>query len=287
MGKFAKKMKKKYNETNKKSIIVYLILRVLVIICMIFQILMGNFENVFMCILSLFLFTIPSIISEKLKIGLPSVLETIIYLFIFSATILGEINNFYGVIPFWDTILHTLNGFLCAGIGFSLVDLLNQNSKKISLSPLYVVIVAFCFSMTIGILWEFYEFTADSVFRTDMQKDRVVQNISSVELNRNGENIPIKVNNIKKTEIYLKDGIIVTIDNGYLDIGIIDTMKDLFVNFIGAIIFSIIGFLYIQNREKYKFTENFIPTKVYDIDLEKSIYLKEQINLKKNDRKLN
>ena len=261
MGNFAKKMKKKYEETNKKSIAVYLVLRVLVVISMIFQILMGNFENVFMCILALLLFTIPTIISEKFKIGLPSLLEAIIYLFIFSTTILGEINNFYGIIPFWDTILHTLNGFLCAGIGFALVDLLNQNSKQIHLSPLYVAIVAFCFSMTIGILWEFYEFTADGVLRTDMQKDRIVQSISSVELNPDRENIPIKVNNIEKTEIYSKDGTITTIENGYLDIGIIDTMKDLFVNFIGAIIFSIIGFLYVKNRERYKFTENFIPTK--------------------------
>ena len=261
MGNFAKKMKKKYEETNKKSIAVYLVLRVLVVISMIFQILMGNFENVFMCILALLLFTIPTIISEKFKIGLPSLLEAIIYLFIFSTTILGEINNFYGIIPFWDTILHTLNGFLCAGIGFALVDLLNQNSKQIHLSPLYVAIVAFCFSMTIGILWEFYEFTADGVLRTDMQKDRIVQSISSVELNPDRENIQIKVNNIEKTEIYSKDGTITTIENGYLDIGIIDTMKDLFVNFIGAVVFSVIGFLYIKNREKYKFAKNFIPIK--------------------------
>lgn len=261
MGKFAVKMKKKYKETNKKSIAIYLILRILVIISMVFQILRGNFENAFMCILALLLFTIPAIISEKFKISIPSLLETIIYIFIFSATILGEINNFYGIIPFWDTLLHTLNGFLCAGIGFSLIDLLNQNSKRMSLSPIYVVIVAFCFSMTIGILWEFYEFTADNIFRTDMQKDRIVQSISSVELNKNGKNIPIKINDIEKTEIYSKDGTITTIENGYLDIGIIDTMKDLFVNFIGAVTFSIIGFLYIKNREKYKFTENFIPVK--------------------------
>lgn len=261
MGKFSKKMKKKYEETNKRSIAVYLTLRILVIVSMVFQILLGNFENAFMCILSLFLFTLPTILSEKFKIGLPSLLEAIIYLFIFSATILGEINNFYGIIPFWDTLLHTLNGFLCAGIGFSLVDLLNQNSQKINLSPLYVMIVAFCFSMTIGILWEFYEFTADMVFRTDMQKDRIVQNISSVALNENSENVPIKINAIEKTEIHSKDGSITIIENGYLDIGIIDTMKDLFVNFIGAIIFSIIGFLYVKNRDKYKFTENFIPTK--------------------------
>lgn len=261
MGKFSKKMKKKYEETNKRSIAVYLTLRILVIVSMVFQILEGNFENAFMCILSLFLFTLPTILSEKFKIGLPSLLEAIIYLFIFSATILGEINNFYGIIPFWDTLLHTLNGFLCAGIGFSLVDLLNQNSQKINLSPIYVMIVAFCFSMTIGILWEFYEFTADMVFRTDMQKDRIVQNISSVALNENSENVPIKINAIEKTEIHSKDGSITIIENGYLDIGIIDTMKDLFVNFIGAIIFSIIGFLYVKNRDKYKFTENFIPTK--------------------------
>lgn len=261
MGKFAKKMKKKYNETNRKSIVVYLVLRLLVVISMIFQMLMGNFENVFMCILALLLFTIPTIVSEKFKIGLPSLFEAIIYLFIFSTTILGEINNFYGIIPFWDTMLHTLNGFLCAGIGFSLVDLLNQNSKQINLSPLYVVIVAFCFSMTIGILWEFYEFTADSVFKTDMQKDRIVQSISSVELNVNRENVPIKINDIEKTEIYLKDGTITIIENGYLDIGIIDTMKDLFVNFIGAIVFSVIGYLYVKNRKKYKFAENFIPIK--------------------------
>lgn len=261
MGKFSKKMRKKYNETNKKSIAVYLGLRILVIICMIFQLLLGNFENAVLCIFALFLFTIPSIISEKFKIGIPSLLEAIIYLFIFSATILGEISNFYGLLPFWDTLLHTLNGFLCAGIGFSLVDLLNQNSKKMSLSPLYVAVVAFCFSMTIGVLWEFGEFTADSVIRTDMQKDRIVQNISSVELNQNRENVPIKVNNIEKTQIYSEDGTVITIENGYLDIGIFDTMKDLFVNFIGAIIFSVIGFLYVKNRDKYKFAENFIPIK--------------------------
>lgn len=261
MGKFSKKMRKKYNETSKKSIIVYLILRLLVIISMVFQIVLGNISNSLMCVLALILFTLPTIISEKFKIGIPSLLETIIYLFIFSSAILGEINNFYGLIPFWDTMLHTLNGFICAGIGFSLVDLLNQSTQKINLSPLYVAIVAFCFSMTIGVLWEFYEFTADSLFRFDMQKDRIIQSISSVELNESGENNPIKIDDIERTEIYSKDGTITTIENGYLDIGIIDTMKDLIVNFIGAITYSIIGYIYIKSRGKYKFAKNFIPVK--------------------------
>lgn len=261
MNKFTEKMKTKYKETNKKSIIVYLVLRLLVIISMIFQILLGNISNVAMCILALFLFTIPTIVSEKFKIGIPSLLEAIIYIFIYATAILGEINNFYGIIPFWDTILHTLNGFICAGIGFSLVDLLNQNSKSLKLSPMYIAIVAFCFSMTIGILWEFFEFSADNILQTDMQKDRIIQNISTVELNPNGENSPVKIKDITKTEVYLNDGTVIVIENGYLDIGLIDTMKDLFVNFIGAVAFSIIGFLYVKNRNKYKFAQSFIPVK--------------------------
>lgn len=254
-------MRLKYKETNKRSIAVYLLLRLLVIISIVAQILLKNWSNVAMCILALFLFTIPTIVSERFKITIPSLLEAIIYLFIYASAILGEINNFYTLIPFWDTILHTLNGFICAGVGFSLIDLLNQNSRQIKLSPSYVAIVAFCFSMTIGVLWEFFEFSADALVRSDMQKDRIVTSISSVELNPKKENVSIKIDNIEKTEIYSKDGTITTVENGYLDIGIIDTMKDLFVNFIGAIVFSIIGLLYIKNREKYKFASQFIPTK--------------------------
>ncbi len=261
MNIFSKKMKQKYKETNKKSIVVYLVLRILVILSMISQILQKNFSNVAMCALTLILFTLPTFVSEKFKIGIPSMLEGIIYLFIYASAILGEINNFYGIIPFWDTLLHTLNGFICAGIGFSLVDLLNQNSKDISLSPIYLSLVAFCFSMTIGILWEFYEFATDSIAKTDMQKDRIITEISSVELNEKKENVPVKIKNIVKTEVYSSNGEVTTIEGGYLDIGIIDTMKDLFVNFIGAIVFSVIGFLHVKNRDKYKFAKKFIPVR--------------------------
>ena len=146
---------------------------------------------------------------------------------------------------------------MCAGVGLALTDLLNNNSKNIKLSPIYVVLVSFCFSMTIGVLWEFFEFASDRYFFTDMQKDRIVNKISTVELNPDGLNKAIIVDGIKKTEIYT-DSDTITIDGGYLDIGIIDTMKDLIVNFVGAVAFSIIGYLYIKNRDKYKFTENFI-----------------------------
>lgn len=255
--------KEKFKHSSKRAIITYLILRTLVILCLVLQILRGDLNNAFICLLTLLLFTIPTFISNNFKIKFPSVLEIIIYIFIFAAEILGEINNFYGIIPHWDTILHTLNGFLVAGVGFSLVDLLNENSKNISLSPLFVALVAFCFSMTIGILWEFFEYSADIYLKSDMQKDSIVTDISSVSFDKDKSNKSIHIKDIKSTQIFLDSGTYI-ITNGYLDIGLNDTMEDLIVNFIGAVSFSIIGYMYILNRDKYKFITNFIPTKIQD-----------------------
>lgn len=252
-------------ESRRSSIAVYFLLRALVILCMTLEFLRGDMNNAFLCILSLVLFIMPFFIEKRFKIELPNALEIIIMLFIFSAEILGEINNFYGIIPHFDTILHTINGFLAAGVGFALFDLLNNNVQSINLSPLFLAILAFCFSMTIGVLWEFFEFGADKYFKTDMQKDFVVKSISSVTLHPEGKNIPIKVDDIDYTIIYSrdKDGneLETRIEGGYLDIGINDTMKDLFVNFLGAICFSSFGYLYILNRSKYSFVNNFIPSK--------------------------
>ena len=93
-----------------------------------------------------------------------------------------------------------------------------------------------------------------------MQKDKIVSSISSVTFDPKQKNNAILVKDIKETQIITEDGTIV-IDGGYLDIGLHDTMKDLFVNFIGAVVFSFLGYLYILNRDKYKFATNFIPTK--------------------------
>ncbi len=257
-----KRKKRAFPKKKKKTLAVYLILRLLVIICMVAQSIHGNWNNVLLCVFTLILFTIPGFISHKFEIEMPDTLEIIVYLFIFSAEILGEIQNFYGIIPYWDTILHTLNGFLCAAIGISLVDILNTNSEKFNLTPGFLALVAFCFSMTVGVMWEFVEFGIDHSLSKDMQKDSIVNTISSVKINPSGENVPIVLKDISKTEIYSNNGDEVTIiENGYLDIGLIDTMKDLFVNFIGATVFCILGYLYIKNRDGYKFLEGFISKK--------------------------
>jgi len=242
---------------HKSSFMVYFVLRIVVILMLILQIYNRNYENVFLCILTLFLFLLPSIIQVNFRIELPSTLEIIILVFIFAAEILGEISSYYIKYPIWDTVLHIINGFLAAAIGFSLVDILNRNEKaKFDLSPLFMAIVAFCFSMTIGIIWEFFEFGMDTFLGFDMQKDTVIHTINTVYLDPTGTNTVVTINDIKDVAINGKSlGI-----NGYLDIGLFDTMKDLFVNFIGALIFSAIGYFYVKARGKGKIAERFIPT---------------------------
>lgn len=262
--KNTKKFKKAIENADKKSLTVYIVVRFLIIVCLIMQIIHKEWNNAFLCLLTLILITMPFIFEKHFKIELPNTLETIIILFIFAAEILGEINNFYNTFKHWDTMLHTLNGFICAGIGFSLVDLLNKNSKKINLSPAYLLLVSFTFSMTIGVMWEFCEYTMDKVFLMDAQKDHQITTISSTYLNETGENKSVILKDIEYTKIYSQDedgNLIETTVGGYLDIGLNDTMKDLLVNFLGAIIFNLIAYLYIKNNQKWQFVEGFIPTK--------------------------
>ncbi|MDD2971797.1 MAG: hypothetical protein PHE02_06670 [Lachnospiraceae bacterium] len=241
---------------HKSSFIVYVVLRLLVIIMAVLQFFNGNFENVFLCGLTLILLLMPSMIQINLRIELPTTLEIIILLFIFAAEILGEIQAYYIIFPFWDTMLHTLNGFLAAAIGFALVDILNREERfTFKLSPVFMALVAFCFSMTIGVLWEFFECSMDLFLGFDMQKDTVLHTISSVMLDTNGGNRPTAIHNI--TSVILNGQELGL--GGYLDIGLLDTMKDLFVNFVGAVIFSVIGFFYIKRRGKGRFAKRFIP----------------------------
>ena len=247
---------------EKRSVtLVYILLRTSVVLVMLAQIFNRNFENVFLCVLTLLLFMMPSVMKRKLDVELPNTLEIIILLFIYAAEILGEIGAYYVTFPYWDTVLHTLNGFLCAAIGFSLVDILNRSSsERFNLSPLYMAIAAFCFSMTVGVLWEFFECTMDQLFFLDMQKDTVVSAIGSIMLDAPGGNHPVVIKNITDVIIVQADGTQTALGlGGYLDIGLLDTMEDLFVNFIGALTFSIIGYFYVQSRGKNKFAKRFIP----------------------------
>lgn len=243
----------------RNALIVRTILTILIVISCIRQFINGAFENVFTCILCLLLFCVPKMIGKRFSVQIPVFLQVIIMIFIFSAEILGEVNAYYIKIPMWDTMLHTLNGFLMAAIGFSLVDIFNRSERfLVKLSPIFVAIVAFCFSMTIGVLWEFFEFGMDMLFHTDMQKDFFIDAIHSVALNPSNNNTPV---HIAIQELTVNGADWMTTYGGYLDIGLIDTMKDLFVNFIGAVVFSIIGYFYVKHRgHKKSIASRLIPT---------------------------
>ena len=236
---------------------VYVVLRLIVVAELVLSILRGEYESAFICLLVLILFILPFFIQQNFGIQLPTTLEIIILLFIFAAEILGELEGYFITYPDWDTMLHTTTGFLCAATGFALIDILNRNSRiKFQLSPIYVALAAFCFSMTVGVLWEFFEFGMDRLFHLDMQKDTVVQSITSVMLDPTNSNTPITIDGIHSVAVNGNDlGF-----DGYLDIGLYDTMEDLFVNFIGAVTFSVIGYFYIKHRGKGKLARAFIPT---------------------------
>ncbi|MBR5307854.1 MAG: hypothetical protein IKU43_03720 [Clostridia bacterium] len=247
--------------TRRRKGIVHSVLSFIVTVIMIIRFIRADYYSVFLCALTLALFYIPAFIDRTFRVKLTPELQVIILLFIFSAEILGEIGSFYTFIPWWDTMLHTINGFLMAAIGFAMIDILNNSPRfHISLSPLFVAFVAFCFSMTVGVLWEFFEFGMDFFTLSDMQKDKIVTAISSVKLHPEGINDPVVMRGIDKTVLYFSDGTLpYTINGGYLDIGIYDTMKDLLVNLIGAVVFSVIGYFYIIGRDRGMFATKFIP----------------------------
>ena len=247
--------------------VVYFLLRFLVILTIIAQFFNRNYENVFLGLLTLVLFVLPTVFERQLMIDLPDTLEVIILLFIFAAQILGEIQAFYTNVEGWDTALHTVNGFLCAAVGFSLVDMCNRNERfSLSLSPVFMAIVAFCFSMTIGVLWEVFEFSMDYFLNFDMQKDFVINAIHSVALDPENLNRVQSVTGITDVILVCGDEQLALGLGGYLDVGIGDTMKDLIVNFVGASVFSVIGYFYVKNRGKGFFAKRFIPRVLNKLD---------------------
>ncbi len=252
------KLKQIYRDSDKASVVVYIVLRILVIVCLVREMWLGNYANGLLCVVALVGLQAPMLIEKTFKVKMPSGLEISVFVFVFAAEILGEIENFYGNIYFWDTLLHTFNGFLAASVGFSLVNMFSEKVKGVSLSPLFVAIFAFTFSMTIAVCWEFCEFVSDQVILTDGQKDRIVTMISSVELNEQNENKAVIIRNIDHTVLYGQNGEeLITIEGGYLELGLIDTIKDMFVNLIGAAVFCVFGYVYLNDQKKFGLVEGF------------------------------
>lgn len=166
------------------------------------------------CILGLFAMTLPGLLSHRFQIEIPSNMLVLYAVFLYGAIFLGEVRSFYYTVPHWDTILHTFSGGMLGALGFSFVTLLNKTDKiPLNLSPIFVAIFAFCFAVTLGVVWEIYEFTFDGILHLNMQKFAL----------ESGEQL---------------------IGRAALQ----DTMKDLIVDCLGAFIMALLGYISLKYK---------------------------------------
>lgn len=166
------------------------------------------------CVLGVFAMLLPGMLTKKFKVEIPGKIYYLYVFFLYAAIFLGEVRDFYYTIPYWDTILHTLSGAMIGFIGFSLIDILNNDNDKVTLSPFFIAFFAFCFAITVGVVWEFYEFTSDGLLGTNMQKYKL----------RDG------------TELVGKEALE-------------DTMQDLMVDFLGAFVASGMGYISLKYKK--------------------------------------
>lgn len=205
------------NSKKKSSMIITNLVRLALILTYIRGWFMHDHSQDFLIILTFVMTYYPSVLEKRFGVYLPNTLQIIITLFIFAAQVLGEMNNFYDKIPWWDTMLHATSGTILGLLGFMFVYLLNKNSESnVKLSPIFVVLFAFCFAITMGVFWEFFEYGSDRLLGYNMQKFRMP-----------GQD------------------------------GLVDTMEDLIVDTIGAIVACVFGWLYIKQENDTIFNNYF------------------------------
>lgn len=238
-------MKKKLkNIINKSSLIILLLLFLITFVIMIKNFIIKDYRSAFISMFTIFIISLPDLMEKKFELKFTYFFKIIIYFFIFSNSILGEVCHYFIDYPYWDFVFHLIGGFIFVGVCLSLIH-------KYSLSLLLVIILTISFSMTVSISWEFVEYGADKIFYTDMQKDAIISNISSVKVDKVKNYKEEDVKDICKTVLYDENGdILKVIKGGYLDIGLNDTMKDLGASFLGAVIFWLINYLSIYNKKK-------------------------------------
>lgn len=167
------------------------------------------------CLLGIIVMFLPSAFERRLRIAIPGPMYIVFIVFLYAAIYLGEIRNFYYRIPHWDLILHGLSGLMLGALSFSVITLLNDAQKvRISLSPVFVAVFAFCFAVAMGVLWEFYEFTLDGLLGLNMQKFAL----------ENGQSLTGRA-------------------------ALTNTMNDLIVDALGAIVMSIVGYVSVKYKK--------------------------------------
>lgn len=171
---------------------------------------------VLQCVVGMIVIFLPAQAEQRFGIDVPDLMEMIYFIFLFCAIYLGEVQNFYYRVPFWDTILHGFSAVMLGALGFFLVDFMNRSrTLHLQLKPFFVSFFAFCFATTCGVVWEIYEYTADQLLGTNMQK------------------------------FMTADGVVLS---GHAALG--DTMKDIIVDMVCALIIVMVGYWNLKRMER-------------------------------------
>lgn len=251
---------------NKAKCILHGVLKAHTLFCLVWTLIDRNWLCFGYSIITLLLFMLPTLCQIILKIELPFSLEAVVMLFIWAAMVLGDVYDWYVVFPHWDTLLHTVTGFVAAAVGMGLVNVMNKDDKfALKLSPLFVAIFCFSVSMMVGAMWELFEYCIDLSGITNMQKDTLFDAVKYSAMGINGETVSGTVKDIAEMQFILKDGTLCKPGlAGYMDMGLIDSIEDMFVNFIGALVFAVIAYLYVKKGGKNKVLNSFIEIKKQD-----------------------
>lgn len=237
------KKSKKEKRLDKRKKLVFIFVFILLALSVVYAAIMlvhapsGKSSNVFeygksdyvlmilQCVVGMIVIFLPHRVETIFNVDIPDIMEIIYFIFLFCAIYLGEVQNFYYRIPFWDMILHGFSAVMLGALGFVIVDFLNSSKKtSISLSPFFVSLFAFCFATTCGVVWEMYEYTADQLLGTNMQKFITAQ----------GQVLA-----------------------GHAALG--DTMKDIMVDMAGALVIVVLGYLNLKYRAKNQTEETASP----------------------------
>ncbi|MBQ3080451.1 MAG: hypothetical protein IJC48_10730 [Clostridia bacterium] len=192
-----------------------------------------NVLYVLSSIASLLLVFVPYLLEWVFKIRISLGLKITYSLFPLLGPVLGNVYKFYHIVPYWDKFLHSLSGFAFAALGYCLIDLMERGRTH---SKTVKAMFAFCFSMMIAGVWELYEYIGDRLFALDLQNDTVINGISSYLLGAETGAIG-KISEITSVTV---NGRALPY-NGYIDIGLIDTMNDMLTCMLGTLVFIVIA----------------------------------------------
>lgn len=203
----------------------------------------NNYRTMFICMFTLFLFLLTDFIINSFNLGISFHLKALIFLFLLCSELFGEVFNFYTILPWWDDILHFVSGCLATYVSFIIFN------KFIKITNIFTVLIcmlfSFCFSLSFGVVWEFVEFSFDKFLVSDMQKDTILNGFNTTYFGSTSD--LSNIGSIVETKIYA-DNDIISIPGGYLDIGLYDTMVDLFIGSLGALFTSLIIGFYLTKK---------------------------------------